>query len=78
MDQIAHVDASDPHFAHAAVTYRAATAVLLDGGCNSPPMVDALIMEALALWAAETGRKADAENFLRMWAATRDGRWQVT
>lgn len=50
---------------------RCMRAILKD---DVPPVVaaDAVVTQALAVWAAETGRKEDAYTLLAAWVAVRD------
>jgi hypothetical protein len=45
---------------------------LLKEGTDSIVVADALITQAMAVWAAKTGRFRNAEDFLRKWAILRD------
>lgn len=44
---------------------------LVAGDIEPTTVADAFITQALALWGADTGRKADATCFLLAWAAPR-------
>jgi hypothetical protein len=45
---------------------------LIEEGVDPIVVVDSLITQAMALWAAKTGRFKSAEDFLRKWAVLRD------
>lgn len=45
---------------------------LIEEGVDPIVVVDSLITQAMALWAAKTGRFKNAEDFLRKWAILRD------
>lgn len=45
---------------------------LVAGEIDPTTIADAMITEALAAWAARTGRQDDAEGLLAVWTSTRD------
>jgi hypothetical protein len=47
---------------------------LLASEIPSVIVADALLTQALSVWAAETGRAPAAREFLRVWTETRDGK----
>lgn len=45
---------------------------LVQQGVPADDIADALIVRALAVWAADTGRQSDAKALLTIWAQERD------
>jgi hypothetical protein len=62
----------DYDIAHASAERTAGACVAF--GIDPQTTADALLTVALATWAADTGRLADAVELLTVWAEVRDGR----
>lgn len=62
------------NFDAAVVAARTLARGLIAEGIDAEAISDAYITEAMAVWAAATGRKDDAEEMLRTWTKIRDGR----
>ncbi|WP_105419190.1 hypothetical protein [Neorhizobium sp. T25_27] len=62
------------HFDVASAAARACAHQLLNK--DVPPVIvaDGLVTQALAVWAAETGRTISAQTVLKIWTAVRDVR----
>lgn len=60
-------------FDTALVAARTTAHGLLAQDIEAETIADAMITEALAAWAAGTGRQDDAEGLLAVWTSTRDG-----
>jgi len=51
---------------------RTLTHALIEIDVPPDDIADAMIVEGLAVWAADTGRKSVAESLIRTWAEVRD------
>lgn len=60
------------HFDVATAAARRCVRKLLKTGAPSTIVADALIAQALAVWAADTGKEQGAEAMLATWVAVRD------
>ncbi|MBC2773431.1 hypothetical protein H6M51_11185 [Rhizobium sp. AQ_MP] len=60
------------HFDVATAAARRCVRKLLKTGAPNAIVADAFIAQALAVWAADTGRQHDAEAMLATWVAVRD------
>ncbi|GES43145.1 hypothetical protein RsS62_23970 [Rhizobium dioscoreae] len=59
-------------FDDATCDFHANAIALIEEGADAIVVADALITQAMAVWAAKTGRFKNAEAFLRQWAILRD------
>ncbi|CDZ60322.1 Hypothetical protein NGAL_HAMBI2605_09500 [Neorhizobium galegae bv. orientalis] len=62
------------HFDVASAAARACAHKLVNAGIPPVVIADGLITQALAVWAAETGRHQSAQTVLKIWTAVRGAR----